>query len=172
MYKVDSIKKQKIFSIVAGVGTFLLMLLCNSYANMGKHSAAYYWTSDIREGVSTLKGVSVFLAILCIFFVSSSIFMFYLDKNGKVCLECKLIYPKSTIKCFKCKKDITYAKSIEEYWTESPVVKRSTPAMDTNMSYPPMQNNASNVNREKFCSACGQKMKGTDRFCPRCGKGS
>ncbi|MDE5939990.1 MAG: zinc ribbon domain-containing protein [Lachnospiraceae bacterium] len=170
MYRVDWIKKQKVLALFIGVGLFLLMLLCESYADMGKHNAAYYWSRDVREGVSTLEGFAFFLGIFCLFMVLCSIFMFYLDKNGKVCMECKLVYPKSSTRCFKCKQDITYAKSIEEYWAESPIVKRVTPNMGTNISYPSIQNNTSGLNHERFCSSCGQKMKGNDHFCPRCGK--
>lgn len=169
MYRVDWIKKQKVFGLIAGAGLFLLMLLCESYANMAKHSAAYFWSSDVREGVASLEGFAVFLGIICLFMVLCSVFMFYLDKNGKVCMKCKLVYPKSTTRCFKCKQDITYARSIEEYWSESPIVKKGTSNMGTNISYPSIQKNTSDVNRERFCKSCGQKMRENDHFCPRCG---
>lgn len=180
MYKVDWIKKQKIVCLFAGVGFILLILLCDSYANMGRNSAAYYWSSDVREGVSGMLWLEVFFGIMSALMFSASIFMFYLDKNGKVCSECKLVYPKSTTTCFKCKKNITYAKSITEYRAMPPVT--GMPTMNTgvsyppvqnnipNISYPPIQNNIPNVSREKFCTSCGLKMKGTDNFCPRCGK--
>lgn len=161
MYKVEWIKKQKIIGLIVGVGTFLLMLLCDSFASMCRNSVQYYWSSDVREGASLLSGVSLFLGLLSAFMFATSIFMFYLDKNGKVCSECQLVYLKSSARCFKCKNDITYAKSIAEYRAESLVAK---------ISYSDIRNNAPDVSREKFCSFCGQKMRGTDHFCPSCGK--
>ena len=146
---------------------FLMMILSNSVAGMFRNSVQYYWSSNIRESASAFSGIAVFFAVFGFIFVGSGIFMFYLDMKGKVCTECKLIYPKSTITCFKCKNNIAYAKSIMDYRAELTDV--GTPTTSTNISYPPVQNNISNINREKFCTSCGLKIKGTDHFCPRCG---
>lgn len=170
MYKVNWIKKQKIIGFIVGVGTFLLMLLCDSFASMCRNSVQYYWSSEVREGASVLSGISLFLGLLSAFMFATSIFMFYLDKNGKVCSECQLVYPKSSAKCFKCKNDITYAKSIAEYRAESLVANKGTLTSNTKNPYLDIRNSVSDVSREKFCSFCGRKMRGTDHFCPSCGK--
>lgn len=169
MYRVDWIKTQKFLCLIMGVVLFLLMLLCDGFASMVRHHEAYYWSRDMREGFSAIKGIEVFLGIFSFIMFAFSCFQFYLDSTGKVCAECKLVYPKSMTRCLRCKRDIIYAKSVAEYRSESPTVKKGTQTMNINMRYPTVQNRTPNVINEKFCPSCGQKMKGTDKFCPKCG---
>ncbi len=170
MYNVNLIKKQKIVGLITGVSAFLLTLICDSYASTCRNSIQYYWSSDVKAGATIFSVFSLFLGLLSAVMLGSSIFMFYLDKNGKVCPECKMIYPKSSAKCLRCNNDITYAKSIAEYRAESSVENKGTLTSDTKISCSDVQNNVLNASCKKFCPFCGQKMRGTDRFCTSCGK--
>ncbi len=172
MYPVDWIKKQKIISLLSGIGSFLIMLICNSFENMFENSKTYFWSQTVREGASAFSDAKTFFMVLFLISLGSELLMLYLDKYGTVCETCKLIYPPSMQTCFKCKNDITNAISIQEYWKKSPIIKENMKTSSNNSWQPCIPNNSPQITHDKFCFACGQKLKETDKFCPRCGKGT
>lgn len=165
MYKVSSLKILKKYSMIIAIGLFLAFLATSECVNEMKHNSSYYWSDSVREGVILLTSLEVIWAIGFMVMSIICIFIFYLEKNGKVCPTCGLVYTQSTPTCLKCKSDITYAKSVEEYRKTA----EPKPTVKIDDSQTIVQESVPNTEKKKFCTSCGQKIEENAHYCPRCG---
>jgi len=168
MYKVSSLKRIQNFSLIITSICFFAIFAVDECANKLKSSDIYFWSSSVREAASSAISLEVISIIVFIFMLANCILAFYLDRNGKVCPTCGLVYTQYTTTCLKCKTDITHAESVAEYKKRTGTAE-IMPKIKIDNLQTFVQGRNLNRERKKFCTSCGQKIEETDKYCPKCG---
>ncbi len=162
-----NIKVCKIVQFSCAIFMFIFAFILFGQAGKYANSSYYYWSSNVRNYVSLVRGLGVFMLIVGLIDLGMGIGVWNLEKNGKVCSQCDRVYLPTVTACPICNIDLTHAMDVKKHLSIKPTVTKK-PTITAN---PPAANSGTPNTGEKkrFCAFCGQELPGESAFCPKCG---
>lgn len=165
MVGVKNIKIQMYGGLIGAAVVFMAASLLFDTAKKYTRSGYYYWSRDVRDVVSIMNGIGVFLLLIGVGLLGAGIVAMILKKSGKFCPDCEKVFFRTAVMCPRCKTDLRYAKSVKMYLSERPrIMPKGT--IETNNR---QQISRSYSRTNRFCAHCGKELVAEVIFCPYCG---
>lgn len=165
MLGVKNIKKQMYVGFIGAAIVFMTASAVLDTAKKYTRSSYYYWSRDVRDVVSIMNGIGIFLILIGVVLLGSGFSAMILIKCGKFCPECEKVFFRFVVMCPRCKTDLRYAKSVKTYLAERPLVMSMEP-IEINGG---QQSGRSYSGNSRFCTYCGKELVTKVAFCPYCG---
>lgn len=165
MFEVKNIRIQMRVGIMTAVIVFMLSGFVFHIAQKCSKSYYYYWSGDLKNMVSIMNVLGIFLLFIGIVLMGVGLAAAILINTGKVCPDCEKVYMNSAVVCPRCNRDLRYAKSIREYLVEKSKNISRGAAGTVNQQPIGRQYHV----KKRFCAYCGEELLAEAVFCPHCG---